>query len=182
MRYRREIVRKALAGLRRLAVRADRVGRTRRFHILVFVSALAVFGIESIAWPLHEGRDGTTYLLYYGDMWHAHPSLPELMLFRTPLAPLLYGPLLQLGGAALAEIGAGLFFAVSIGAVTLAASAFGGLTAVVTALGLLLYPGYGALFHQVSSDPAFALTFALFVLAYGRLLILRKPGWADARC
>jgi uncharacterized protein involved in response to NO len=24
--------------------------------------------------------------------------------------------------------------------------------------------------------------FALFVLAYGRLLILRKPAWAEARC
>lgn len=155
----------AVAALGRSVAWADRFGGTRRFHIALFVASLAVFGIESIAWPLHEGRDGTTYLMYYGDMWHAHASLPELMLFRTPLAPLLYGPLLQFGGAILAEIGAACFFAVSIWAVTLAASAFGGLTAVMTALALLLYPGYGALFHQVSSDPAFALVFALFVLA-----------------
>lgn len=167
---RRRIVppRKAPAWLRRGVAWADRAGRTRRFHVVVVVASLTVFGIESVAWPLHEGRDGTTYLLYYGDMWHAHPSLPELMLFRTPLAPLLYGPLLQLGGAVLAEIGAALFFAVSVWAVTVAASAFGGLAAVVTAPALLLYPGYGALFHQVSSDPAFALTFALFVLAAAR--------------
>ena len=159
--------------LRRVARWLDGVGSSRRFVAGVLLAALGVFGIESLAWPLMLGRDGTTYLMYYADMWHAHASFPELMLFRTPLAPLLYGPLLHLGGAALAEAGAAVYFAVAVAALTLAAAAFGGLAAVVTAAALLLYPGYGGLFHQVSSDPAFALVFALWTFACVR--VVQRP-------
>jgi hypothetical protein len=167
---------------------------TRRAGVLCFVTALVFYGIESIAWPLSQGRDGTTYLMYYADMWHAHPAYPALMLFRTPLAPLFYGPLLQLGGPLLAEGGMGVLFACSVLAFAMAALQFGPAAGLVTAVALLVYPGYGALFHQVSSDPIFAFTFAVwtlvtiralrtpsvrgFVLAGGALLfmVLARPG------
>lgn len=145
--------------------RAEGAGRSRLFPVACFVAALAVFALQSAAWPFHGGRDGTTYLMYYADMWNARPAFPQLMLFRTPLAPLLYGPALDLGGAVAAEAVAAFAFAVSVSAFALAASAFGGVAAVGTAAALLLYAPYGALFHQVSSDAAFALAFALWVLA-----------------
>jgi hypothetical protein len=145
----------------------------RRIAVTCFLAALAVYGIESIAWPLTGGRDSTTYLMYYVDMWHAHPAYPALMLYRTPLAPLVYGPLLQLGGPLLAEAGMAVLFAVSVSAFALAALEFGPAASVLTAVAVLAYPGYGALFHQVSSDPIFAFVFSLWTLATVR--VLRRP-------
>ena len=81
----------------------------------------AAYGIAGIAWPLAQGRDAATYILYYVDMWNGRPAYPQLMLFRTPVAPLFFGPLLQLGGAVLAEIAMGIAYTISILAYTLAA-------------------------------------------------------------
>jgi hypothetical protein len=141
-----------------------------------FLLALAAYGVESIAWPLREGRDGTTYLMYYRDMWNAHPAYPELMLFRTPLAPLLLGAPLQLGGAVLLEIVLGVAYALSVTAYALAASAFGSACAVVVAVALLVYPPYAALFHQASSDPVFAFVLALWTL--GAVRTAQRPSLA----
>jgi Dolichyl-phosphate-mannose-protein mannosyltransferase len=141
--------------------------------IVCFVCALVVFGVESIAWPLAYGRDGSTYLIYYADMWHRHPAFPALMLYRMPLAPLVYGPLLQLGGPLLAEAAMALAYAASILAFATAALEFGRVAAVVTGLALLVHPGYGALFHELSSDPVFGLVFAFWTLALVRAL--RRP-------
>lgn len=165
-----------------------------RAPVVCVVCALLVFGVESIAWPLSYGRDGSTYLMYYRDMWHEHPAYPALMLFRMPLAPLVYGPLLQLGGPLLAEAAMAVAYAASVTAVAAAALEFGRIAAVVTAVALLVYPGYGALFHQLSSDPIFALVFAFWTLVVVRatrrpshrafvlaavlffLLVLARPG------
>jgi hypothetical protein len=149
---------------RRITAFAD----TRAAAVACFAAALAVYGIESIAWPLRAGRDASTYLEYYVDIWHAHPAYPFLMLFRTPLAPLVFGALLQAGGAVLAEVAMAFAYATSILAFALVARRFGRGTAVVTAVALLVFPAYGALFHQVSSDPILALTLALWVLAVTR--------------
>ena len=152
-------------------LRLEEFAGTRRAAVVCFVAALAVFGIQSIAWPLVGGRDGTTYLMYYLDMWHSRPAYPELMLFRTPLAPLVFGPLLQLGGATLAELAMAVAYAVSVLAFSVAALSFGRRCALLTAVALLLYPGYGALFHQVSSDAVFALVFALWTLGVARAML-----------
>jgi hypothetical protein len=138
---------------------------TRRFAVVVGMLALAAFGIASLAWPLAAGRDADTYLLYYADMWHSRPVFPELMLFRTPVAPLLFGPLLQLGGAVLAEIAMAFCYAAAVVAFSAAARFFSARAAVVTAMVLLVYPPYSALFHGVSSDPVFAAILAMWTLA-----------------
>jgi hypothetical protein len=133
-----------------------------------FAAALAVYGIQSLAWPLATGRDVGTYLSYYTDLWNAHPAYPFLMLFRTPVAPLFYGSLLQAGGPVLAELGMAFAYATSVVAFAAAARVLSGAAAVITAVALLIVPGYGQLFHQVSSDPIFALTFALWSLGIVR--------------
>lgn len=171
---------RAAAGLPRVPLgrlrttwhRVESFAGTRASAVLCFVAALAVFGIQSIAWPLRGGRDSTTYLMYYLDMWHARPALPELMLFRTPLTGLVFGPLLQLGGASLAEAGMAVAYAVSVLAFAAAALSFGRRCALVTAVALLLYPAYGALFHQVSSDSVFALVVALWTLGVVRAMFV----------
>ena len=160
--------------VRRLArtwSRLEEFAGTRRAALVCFAAALVAFGIQSIAWPLAGGRDGTTYLMYYLDMWHSRPAYPELMLFRTPLAPLVFGPLLQFGGATLAEVAMAFAYAASILAFAVAALGFGRRCALLTAAALFLYPGYGALFHQVSSDSVFALVFALWTLGVARAML-----------
>jgi hypothetical protein len=147
-----------------------------RAAAVCFAAALCVFGLESIAWPLMNGRDAGTYLIYYVDMWHSHPALPALMLFRTPLAPLVFGAALQVGGAVLAELAAAMLYGVSVVALAAAAYSFGRVAAVVTAVAVLAYPGYGALFHQVSSDPVFACAYAIWTL--GMIRTLRNPSTA----
>jgi hypothetical protein len=159
---------------RRLWGRVAAFVDTRAAAATCFVGALGVFGIESIAWPLRGGRDSGTYLAYYVDMWHAHPALPFLMLFRTPLAPLIFGTLLQVGGPILAEIGMAIAYATSVLAYGLLARSFGRAAALVTVVALLLFPAYGALFHQVSSDPVFALTLALWLLAMKKALSTKR--------
>ena len=150
--------------------RVDRFARTRAALVACFLLALAVYGIESIAWPMTLGRDGTTYLMYWADMWNAHPAFPELMLFRTPLAPIVLGVPLQLGGAILLEIVFGFFYAVSIVAYALAAATYSRACGVLVAVVLILYPGYGALFHQAASDSVVAVAVALWSLGAARTL------------
>jgi hypothetical protein len=154
-------------------IRVEQTVAEHKGPVLCVAAALVVFGIESIAWPLTNGRDAATYLMYYVDMWHAHPTYPALMLYRTPLAPLVYGPLLQVGGAALVEVAMGIAFAASVLAFVTAAAEFGRAASVLTAVALLAYPGYGALFHQMSSDPIFALVFSLWTL--GVIRAIRRP-------
>jgi hypothetical protein len=156
-----------------LSARIDRFARTRVALAVCFGLALVAFGVESIAWPLTLGRDGTTYLMYYRDMWNAHPAFPQLMLFRTPLAPLLLGVPLQLGGSILLEIVLGFAYAISITAYALAAGTFSRVGGVLVAAALLLDPGYGALFHQAASDSVFAFALALWALGAARTV--RRP-------
>jgi len=130
----------------------------------LFLIALGVYGLESVAWPLSAGRDLSTYLRFYEQMWDWHALLPASQLVRTPVAPLVTGGLLDLGGGRLAETAMAALFAGSIVAWATTALAFGRRAAVLMALALLFFPAYGALFHEFSSDAVFAAGFALWVL------------------
>lgn len=158
----------ALAWRDRLSERTFARFSGRMLVAVCAACALAVYWIESIAWPLMGGRDVATYLLYYRDMWSSHPSFPQLMLYRTPLAPLIMGGLMQIGGAELTQAGLSLLFAGSVVAFAVAANLYGRRVATLTAVALLLFPGYAALYHQVSSDCVFAAALALWTLLIAR--------------
>jgi hypothetical protein len=141
--------------------------------LLVVGLGLIVWTLQSIAWPVIAGRDLGTYLRYYAQMWDWHAVFPQAMLGRTPVAPLVTGLTLQLGGAAV-EVLMPLLFVGSILCWALAASAFGRRAAALVAATLLLYPGYGALFHQFSSDALSGAGVALWALAAVRFSL--RPG------
>ena len=126
----------------------------------VFVVALAVWWIQSIAIPLAAGRDFGTYVGGYVELWQRHPIDLGYVLGRTPIAPLVTGGLLDIAGGALAEPAVSLLYALSIVAWFLAARAFGAGAAVLVTVALLAYPGYGILFHELASDSVFAAAFA----------------------
>ena len=148
---------------------------TRRGVLALVGVALAVYAVESIALPVIPGRDLGTYLRFYAQMWDWGSALPMTMLFRTPLAPLVIGATVDLAGGWGAQVLLAALFAGSIVAWTWAALAFGRRAALVTAAALVLYPGYGILFHALSSDAVFAAAFAGWGLAVSRAVVRPTP-------
>ena len=141
----------------------------------VFLVALAAWWLEALVIPLGPGRDLGTYLGAYVQLFQAHPIDLGYVLGRTPISSLVVGGLLQFAGGALAEAAASLLFAGSIVAWFLAARRFSSRAALLTAVALLLYPGYAILFHELSSDAVFAAAFAGWALLVVRLLLAPTP-------
>jgi hypothetical protein len=144
---------RALAWLERLASRP--LGA-----LVVFALGLAVFAVQAIAWPLKAGRDLDEYLYAYIQLFDRHVLLPWSLLFRTPLTPLVAGLSLDPFGGTLAEPIAAVLFAASVVAWSVAALAFGPRVALVTAVVLLVYPGYALMFHELASETVLATVFA----------------------
>ncbi|MGZ8697977.1 MAG: glycosyltransferase family 39 protein, partial [Gaiellaceae bacterium] len=158
-----------LASLERLASR--RLGAA-----VLFVLALGVYGVRAIGWPLVAGRDLDEYLYGYIQFLDWHPLLPWSMLFRTPPTPIVTGAALDVGGGALAEPLMAVLFAGSVVAWAAAARFFGVRAALLVAAALLVYPAYGLMFHELSSEPLFAAAFALWAW-----LVTRAAGQPSAR-
>lgn len=139
----------------------ERLAGTRRGAALLVILALAVYAFESVGWALRPGRDLGVYLRYYVQFGQDNPVFPWSMLTRTPVAPLFTGGLLEAGGGLLAEVVMALLFVASIIAWSFVALRVAGRrAALLVAVALLLFPGYGGLFHQLSSDVVFAIVFA----------------------
>lgn len=138
--------------------------------VLLVALALVVWILQSVAWPVVAGRDLGTYLRYYAQMWEWEAVFPQAMLGRTPGTPIVVGLALEAGPMAVELLMASLFLA-SVVSWTAAAAAFDRRAAAVVAAILLLYPGYGAVFHQLSSDALAAAGFALWSLGAVRLCL-----------
>jgi hypothetical protein len=141
----------------------------------VLVAALAVWWVQAIAIPLTRGRDFGTYVGAYVELFQRHPIDLGYVLGRTPIAPLVTGGLLDLAGGALAEPAMSLLYALSVTAWFLAARSFGAVPAVVTTFVVLVYPGYGILFHELASDSVFAAAFAGWSLLVVRAVLAPTP-------
>lgn len=163
------------SSLRRALTRLEQEVGTPRGGAAVFALALVVFGLRSVALPVVPGRDFGTYVGYYVQMWDWDSVLPMSMLYRTPLAPLVVGGTLDLLGGFGLQVVMALLFAASVVVWTRVALAFGQRAALVTAAALLLYPGYGFLFHTPASEPVAATAFAAWALALTRAWLV--PGY-----
>jgi hypothetical protein len=140
---------------------AERLVGTRRGVAILLAACVVVYVVESFGWPAQAGRDLGVYLRYYAQLGPGGTVFPWSMLTRTPVAPLITGGVLAAGGGTLVDVLMVLLFAGSILAWTAVARIAGGSrAAVIVALALLLYPGYGGLFHELSSDSVFAAAFA----------------------
>jgi Dolichyl-phosphate-mannose-protein mannosyltransferase len=167
VRWLGEARRLAASGLSWAADRAE----TRSGAAAVFLVALAAWWIRALAVPLAPGRDLGTYLGAYLQLFDQDPIDLGYVLGRTPLAPFVVGGLLDVAGGVLAEPAMSLLYASSIAAWFLAARSFGGRAALLTAVVLLLYPGYAILFHELSSDAVMAAAFAGWSLLTVRALL-----------
>jgi hypothetical protein len=169
-----------MTGLRALARRvlgaAERLADRRLGAVVLFLCALALYGLRSIGWPLINGRDLDEYLSYYAQLGLHAPPLPAFMVTHTPLTPIFDGSALDLAGGALAQPLLALCFAVSVTAWAVAAREFGPRVALAVAVLLLIYPAYGLLFHELSSEAVFATGFALWALLLVRAIELPTTG------
>lgn len=153
----------------RLGRALERIAAGPRGVPAVVVAALCVYGLVSLALPLHEGRDLPRYLLFYAELFHGHVVYPFVMASRTPVTPVVAGVLLD-AGPIVAELAAALLYALSVAAWFSVARRYGPRAGLATAAALLLYPGYVLLFHELASDSLFAAAFALLALVCARAL------------
>jgi hypothetical protein len=144
--------------------RLEHLADTRLGAVTLFLVALAVYAVRAIGWPLVGGRDLDEYLYGYVQFFDWHPVLPWSMLFRTPVPGIVDGVALDVADGFFAEPLMGVLYAGSVVAWAVAARAFGMRAAVLVAVALLLFPAYGLMFHEVSSEPLFAAAFSLWAL------------------
>ena len=142
---------------------------TRSSAAALFVLALAVFALQSVVLPVFPGRDMSRYLQAFVQLGYDVPIYPAVLNTRGPLAALGVGVPLEVGGWA-AEVWLGLLYAFSIVAWGRVALAFGPRAAVLTSALLLVYPGYGILFHGLASDALFAAAFAGWAVLLSRAI------------
>ena len=143
---------------------------TRSSALALFVLALAVFAVQSAVLPVYPGRDMGRYVQTFVQLPYSEVVLPSVMNTRGPLAALGVGVPLELGGVA-AEIWLAVLYAASIVAWGYVALAFGARAALLTTGLLLVYPGYGILFHGLAGDSLFAALFAGWAVGLSRALL-----------
>jgi len=152
------------SALTRALARLEQLADRRLGPVVLFVLGLAVYAVRAIGWPLAGGRDLDEYLYDYVQFFDWHPLLPWSMLFRTPVPAIVDGTALDFAGGFFVEPLMAVLFAASVVAWSVAARAFGPRAALLVAAALLVYPAYGLMFHEVSSEPLFAAAFALWAL------------------
>ena len=142
---------------------------SRSSALALFGFALAVFCLESVFMPAYPGRDMSRYLETFFQLGYHVPVYPAVLNTRGPLSALGVGVPLALSGW-VAEVWLALLYACSIVAWARVALTFGSRAAILTSALLLVYPGYGILFHQLASDSLFAAGFALWALLIMRAI------------
>ena len=145
---------------------------TRRSGAALFLAALGVFALQSVVLPAYPGRDMGRYVQTYVQYWYDDAVLPSVLNTRGPLAVLGVSVPLELGGV-VAEIWLAALYAASIVAWGWVALSFGPRAAILTTGLLLIYPGYGILFHGLASDALFAAAFAGWAILLTRAI--RNP-------
>jgi hypothetical protein len=142
---------------------------SRSSAVVLVGLALAVFALQSAFLPAYAGRDMVRYLQTFFQLGYDVPVYPAVLNTRGPLSAIGVGLPLEVGGWA-AEAWLAVLYALSIVAWARVAHTFGPRAAVLTSALLLVYPGYGILFHQLASDALFAAAFAGWAVLLARAI------------
>jgi hypothetical protein len=136
----------------------------------LFALALVVFAVQSAVLPAYPGRDMSRYLETFFQLGYHVPVYPAVLNTRGPLSAIGVAVPLSISGWA-AEVFLAVLFALSTVAWARVAWVFGARAAIATSVLLLLYPGYGILFHQLASDSLFAAAFAGWAVLVARAFV-----------
>jgi Dolichyl-phosphate-mannose-protein mannosyltransferase len=147
---------------------------TRKGSAVVALAALVSHTVETLVWPVVEGRDYVTYIRVYAEMWHWDSVIPWEMLWRMPVAPALLGIPLDLAGPWGARIAITVAYVLVVVAWFRIGMRFGPAVAAGVAAVLVVVPSFGLLFHRYSSDVVTAAIFSLLAIALVRAW--ERPG------
>ncbi len=148
--------------------RAEPWVATKRAAAALVLVALLVYWVEALGWPFERGRDAWDYMTYYLTFFDAHTPFTEVMLFRTPVTPLVLGLPLSLGGVTALEVTMAVLYGLTVLAWSLVGLTYSRLAALLVAGILLLTPGLAISFHEASSDAVATFAFAVFALGVVR--------------
>jgi hypothetical protein len=137
-------------------------------HFLAAPALIAVIGFicyefEGFAWPLSPGRDYSSYMVYFFDLLNPRPVYHLIMLYRTPIAPLVFGLLLTKGGLLFSEIAMAACYIITLMSVYYVARSWGLQVALIAFSLILLCPSHAWLYHAVSTEPLFSCAFMVWV-------------------
>lgn len=134
------------------------------------VISLATYWFQSLAWPLFFGRDALSYLYYYLDLGSNNPVYHYLMVRRTPIAPLLFGTTLSIGGVYFTEIILAVLYCASILGIYYIGSQYSRKLGIVLAVLVNFYPAYGQRFHAIETEsPSAFILIMLCVLFFNTI-------------
>lgn len=153
---------------------------SRRGALLLVVVAVASYALQALAWPLERGRDSWDYWLWFLQAADGDPPFSALQVFRTPIAPLVTGIPMWIGGAGLTEVVFAFLYALSLLGWAWAVAPISRSAALATGLVLLVAVPYAGLFHEVSSDPVFAFVLAWWAGAVVRAWLTGSTAWLAA--
>jgi hypothetical protein len=157
----------------------ERLVSPRGAALYVAVGLLS-YALQTLAWPLERGRDSWDYWLAFLQLADRDPPFSALQVFRTPVAPLVTGIPMWLGGARLTEVVFAALYALALLGWSWAVVPVSRQAALATALVLLVTPTYAGLFHEVSSDPVFAFILAWWAGAVVRAWQTGSTWWLAA--
>lgn len=130
---------------------------------LIVVIGFICYALEGLAWPLSPGRDYWNYMVYFFDLFNPRPVYHLIMLYRTPVAPLVWGLLLTKGGLLLCEIAMAACYVTTLVLVYYVVKPWGLRAALIAFSLVLLCPAYAWLYHAVGSEPLFSCAFMVWV-------------------
>ena len=142
-----------------------------KFIIFAFILAIATHVLLWLAYPLHWGPDGPNYIYYYLDILRKEPLFPMILTYRTPIAPLFYGLLLDIGGSITASVVLEILVIILIPSVYLLSFQWGKNAARASTIAFILFLPFQIQFHQISSDALFSFFLILFFLTFKYAII-----------
>jgi hypothetical protein len=141
--------------------------------------ALVEYAFVSIAFPLAAGRDVGTYFRASFELRADDVALPQALLMRAPVTGVVAEALLA-AGPVVAELALAVLYALAVLCWWRVGRRVGVAPGIVVTALVLVFPGYGLLFHRLASDALYAAAFALAALLTARLVEKRTPGRAAA--
>ena len=153
---------------------------TRRGAAILVGAALVVFAIQSLGWPEGPGRDLESYLAVYVDFWHTNAVFPWEMLNRDAR-----GAARRRGSARPRPARGSSSSSARSSSQAPSCSTRGPRSSSAAvrpcswAAALVLYPGYGVVFHELATEIVFAAGFAVWTAVVVRAA-LRPSVWRFA--
>lgn len=143
------------------------------FFIIIFLFAIIFHLILWEAFPLHFGPDGIIFSDYFVDIFNKDSVFPMILTYRMPVAPLLYGFLLKIGGVVLTSIICQIMSLICIPLIYLLANSWGKIAARISSIFLIVLVPFQIIFHQINSDALFGFA-AIIMFVFFKYLIINK--------